>query len=113
LRRFQCRSEKVPSLIGPLHFTAWLKALTAFGNVPVLMPLAAVMLLWLLLNALSTRRGVASYRCRLLCRFDRGPQDLLLRVSACTRYAWPERPHEPQHLVYGAMTLLTATANWS
>ena len=64
----------------------WLVVLTEFGDIAVLLPLAAIMLAWLLLMR-SAQRGVVGCRCCLLCWRNRGSQDFLLRMSARARAA--------------------------
>jgi membrane-associated phospholipid phosphatase len=89
--------------------TAWLVALTDFGDLAVLMPLAAAMLIWLLLY--SSR---AASRWVLALGFCIGLTALLKIVF----YGCPPAGdmHSPSGhtslstLVYGALTLVAATA---
>lgn len=88
---------------------AWLYALTEFGDLAVLMPLATVMLLWLLL--MRSPRSAAWWVIAVV--FCTG-LTAILKVSF---YGCPPAPdlHSPSGhtsfstLVYGAMTLATAT----
>jgi hypothetical protein len=88
---------------------AWLKALTDFGDAAVLTPLAAVMLLWLLLNRCP--RDAAWWT--IAVAFCAG-LTALLKISF---YGCPPTPdlHSPSGhaslstLVYGTMTLATAS----
>jgi membrane-associated phospholipid phosphatase len=90
-------------------FMAWLKALTEFGDLAVLMPLAVAILLWLLL--IRSPRGAAWWAIAVVfC----GGLTAVLKVSF---YGCPPMRdlHSPSGhtsfstLVYGAMTLATAT----
>jgi membrane-associated phospholipid phosphatase len=86
----------------------WLNALTEFGDTAVLMPLATVILLWLLL--MRFRRGAAWWA--IAVAFCIG-LTALLKISF---YGCPPTPdlHSPSGhtslstLVYGAMALVTA-----
>ena len=86
----------------------WLKALTEFGDLGVLMPLATVMLIWLLL--IHSPRGMAWWTIAVI--FCTG----LTAVFKVFFYTCPPTPdlHSPSGhtsfstLVYGAMTLVTA-----
>lgn len=88
---------------------AWLIALTGFGDTAVLIPLAAVMLLWLL--AMRAPRGAVWWG--IAVTFCLG-MTALLKISF---YGCPPIPdlHSPSGhtslstLVYGAMTLVTAS----
>jgi membrane-associated phospholipid phosphatase len=88
---------------------AWLKALTEFGDLAVLMPLATVMLLWLLFMH-SPRSAVWWAIAVVFC----AGLSAVLKVSF---YGCPPAHdlHSPSGhtsfstLVYGAMTLVTAT----
>jgi hypothetical protein len=68
--------------------TAWLVALTEFGDLAVMMPLAAAMLIWLLLC--SSREALRWVLALGFC-VDSWPhrviEDRLLWVSACRRLA--------------------------
>jgi membrane-associated phospholipid phosphatase len=87
----------------------WLIALTGFGDTAVLMPLAAVMLLWLLV--MRSPRGAVWWA--ITVTFCVG-MTAVLKVSF---YGCPPTPdlHSPSDhtslsaLVYGAMTLVTAS----
>jgi membrane-associated phospholipid phosphatase len=89
--------------------TAWLKALTEFGDIALLMPLGAVILLWLLL--IRCARGAAWWA--IAGAFCTG-LTALLKISF---YECPPTPdlHSPSGhtslstLVYGTLTLVTAT----
>jgi hypothetical protein len=87
----------------------WLKTLTEFGDLAVLTPLATVMLIWLLL--ISSPRGAAWWAIAVVfCA-------ALTAILKGFFYGCPPRPdlHNPSGhtsfstLVYGAMTLATAT----
>ena len=87
----------------------WLKALTKFGDIAVLVPLAAVMLLWLLL--MNSRGGAACWTIAVaLCAG-------LTAILKIYFYGCPPTPdlHSPSGhtsfstLVYGSVALVTAT----
>jgi membrane-associated phospholipid phosphatase len=88
---------------------AWLKALTEFGDLAVLMPLATVLLLWLLL--MRSPRGAVWWAIAVV--FCAG----LTAVLKVSFYGCPPAPdlRSPSGhtsfstLVYGAMALVTAT----
>jgi membrane-associated phospholipid phosphatase len=88
---------------------AWLKALTQLGDIAVLVPLAAVMLLWLFLT--HSARGTVWWAIAAV--FCAGLTAILKVFS----YRCPPIPdlHSPSGhtsfstLVYGAMALVTAT----
>jgi PAP2 superfamily len=92
-----------------MTITAWLKALTEFGDFATLMPLAMVMLLWLLLMG-SPRRAAWWAIAVVFCAG-------LTAVLKVFFYACPPTSHlhSPSGhtsfstLIYGAMTLATAT----
>lgn len=87
----------------------WLKALTEFGDIAVLAPLAAVMLVWLLL--MRSPRGAAWWAIAVV--FCAG----LTAITKVSFYECPPIPdlHNPSGhtsfstLVYGAIALVTAT----
>jgi membrane-associated phospholipid phosphatase len=88
---------------------AWLKIFTKFGDLSVLLPLAAVMLLWLLL--VRSARGAAWWAIAVVVCTG------LTAVLKISFYGCPPTSdlHSPSGhtsfstLVYGAMTLATAT----
>jgi membrane-associated phospholipid phosphatase len=87
---------------------AGLVALTGFGDTAVLMPLAAVMLLWLLV--MRSPRGAVWWA--ITVAFCVG-MTALLKVSFCGCPPTPDLHSPSGHtslstLVYGAMTLVTA-----
>ena len=89
--------------------TPWLNALTEFGDVAVLMPLAAAMLVWLLL--MRSPRGAIWWAIAVaLC----SGLTAILKVSFYGCPPTPDLRSPSGHtsfstLVYGAMTLVSAT----
>jgi len=88
--------------------TAWLIALTEFGDAAVLMPLAAAMLIWLLLYFSRAARWWI-----LALGFCVGPTMFKIVFYGCPPAGDMHSPSghtSLSALVYGALTLAAATA---